>query len=102
MEDFLGYLNDWEKTVNEREGFSKDERKRMTKSGDSRWFAYDRYVHNPLGCGSYTIFSVSLWICGNGTILTLPEKGVMSFIRTLQSRSSGIIFWSVKGSGRKV
>ena len=49
------------------------------KSGDSRWFAYDRYVHHSLGCGSYTIFSVSLWICGNGTILTLPERGVVFY-----------------------
>lgn len=63
-----------------------------SKSEDSRWFAYDRYVHHSLGCGNYTIFSVSLWICENGTILTLPERGVMS----------GIIFSSAKGSGRKV
>ena len=31
----MDYLNDWEKTVNEREGFSKDERKRMTLSQET-------------------------------------------------------------------
>ena len=32
----MGYLNDWEKCVNEREGFSKSEKKRMLLSVETR------------------------------------------------------------------
>ena len=95
------YLNDWEKAVNEREGFSKDERKRMILSQETPDGLRMTGMYITLWLW-YTSVSVSLWICGNGTIFTPPERVVMSFIITLQSRSSGIIFWSAKGSGRKV
>ena len=33
--DFLGYLDDWEKSVKERNGFTDEEKKRMTLSQET-------------------------------------------------------------------
>ena len=34
-EDFLGYLDDWEKAVKERKGFTDEEKKRMMLSQET-------------------------------------------------------------------
>ena len=42
--EFLPYLDAWEKSLKEQEGFSDAQKKRMTEQRDTPWTAYYRSV----------------------------------------------------------